>query len=212
VRDRAGTTAKLANELLFLVDWKISKRRLLMSATEFPVPGPGAGVNSQIEVNRAQPLLLRNSRLLIGATLIMSLLAAVIAICLLLLAMSLLFPLSELTIDRAWSASLWVLYAAISGCSCPWLWSLGRAMAGYRVRLDSHGVEFNLGTKKKPSDLFLAWDQISAIKHRRVGNAQQYLVQGTDGSEAIFSSYTFFRPRKVARLIAARTGLAIQKA
>jgi hypothetical protein len=39
-------------------------------------------------------------------------------------------------------------------------------MAGYRVMLDSRGVNFNLGTKKKPSDLFLAWDQIAAIKHK----------------------------------------------
>jgi hypothetical protein len=85
-------------------------------------------------------------------------------------------------------------------------------MAGYRVLLDSRGVNFNLGTKKKPSDLFLTWDQVSAIKHRRVGNAQQYFVQGADGSEARFSSYTFFRPKKVARMIADRTGLAIQKA
>jgi hypothetical protein len=182
-----------------------------MRATEFPAPQPGAGVDSQIEINRAQPMVLRNSRLLIGATLIMSLFAAVIAVCLMLLAMSLLFPPSDLTLDRGRSASLWVLYASVSGCSCPWLWSLGRAMAGYQVRMNSRGVEFNLGTKKKPSNLFLAWDQISAIKRRRVGNAQQYLVLGTDGSDATFSSYTFFRPKKVARLIAARTGLAIQK-
>ncbi len=30
------------------------------------------------------------------------------------------------------------------------------------------------GTKKNPSDLFLAWDQIAAIKFKRIGNAQQY--------------------------------------
>ena len=73
-------------------------------------------------------------------------------------------------------------------------------------------MDFNLGTKNKPSNLSLTWDQIAAIKHKRVGNAQQYFVQGTDGSEARFSSYTFFRPEKVARLIAARTGLTIQEA
>ena len=67
------------------------------------------------------------------------------------------------------------------------------------------------GTKKNPSDLFLAWDQIAAIKFKRIGNAQQYYVLGKDGSEARFSSYTFFRPKKIARLIADRTGLTIQK-
>jgi hypothetical protein len=73
-------------------------------------------------------------------------------------------------------------------------------------------VNFNLGTRKKPSDLFLAWDQITAIKHKRIVNVQQYIVQGKDGSEARFSSYTFFRPKHVLRLIAERTGLAIQEA
>jgi len=33
-----------------------------------------------------------------------------------------------------------------------------------------------------------------------------------NGSQAAFFSYTFFRPGKIARLIAARTGQAIQKA
>jgi hypothetical protein len=92
------------------------------------------------------------------------------------------------------------------------MWKLSRGMAVYKVMLDSRGVNFNLGTKKKPSDLFLAWDQIAAIKHKRVGNAQNYYVLGKDGSEAIFSSYTFFRPKKVARLIAERAGLTIQEA
>jgi hypothetical protein len=78
--------------------------------------------------------------------------------------------------------------------------------------MDVRGAMFNLGTKKRPSDLFLAWDQIAAIWQKRVGNAQQFYVQGRDGSEARFSSYTFFRPKKVARLIAERTGLPIQKA
>jgi hypothetical protein len=98
------------------------------------------------------------------------------------------------------------------GFMCPRLWALGRAMAGYQVDLDGRGVKFSLGTKKKPAELFLAWDQIAAIKYRRTGNVQQCWVEGTDGSEATFSSYTFFRPKKVARMIAERAGLAIAKA
>jgi hypothetical protein len=183
-----------------------------MSATEFPDPGPGAGVNSQIAINRAQPMVLRNSRVLIGVTLFGSIVAAIFVVCMLLMVFSQLFPLNNLTVARGWSALTWALSALAFGSMCPWLWKLGRAMGGYKVRLDSRGVDFNLGTKKQPSELFLAWDQIAAIKHKRIGNAQQYFVQGTDGSEARFSSYTFFRPKKIARLIAARTGQAIQEA
>jgi hypothetical protein len=183
-----------------------------MSTTEFPAPGLGAGINSQIEINRSQPVVLRNSRFLVGVTMTGSLIAAVFAVCMLLMVVSLVFLRGGFNADTGWSAFRWAIGALAMGYTCPRLWSLGRAMAGYRVLLDSRGVNFNLGTKKKPSDLFLTWDQVSAIKHRRVGNAQQYFVQGADGSEARFSSYTFFRPKKVARMIADRTGLAIQKA
>jgi hypothetical protein len=183
-----------------------------MSTTEFPAPGPGAGINSQIEINRAQPVILRNSRFLVGVTLCGSLVAAIFAVCMLLMVVSLVFLSGGFNADIGWSAFRWAVGALAMSYMCPRLWIPGRAMAGYRVVLDGRGVNFNLGTNKKPSDLFLTWDQVSAIKQRRVGNAQQFWVVGTDGSEARFSSYTFFRPKKVARMIAARTGLAIQKA
>ena len=169
-------------------------------------------INSQIEIDRAQTVVLRNSRFLIGVTLCGSLTAAVFAVCMVLMVISLVFLRGDFNADAGWSAFRWAISAMAMSYMCVRLWNLGRAMAGYRVMLDSRGVNFNLGTKKKPSDLFLTWDQVSAIKRRRVGNAQQFWVEGTDGSEARFSSYTFFRPKKVARLIAARTGLTIEKA
>jgi hypothetical protein len=183
-----------------------------MSSTEFPDPGPGAGINSQIAINRAQPVVLRNNRFLIGVTLMGSIFAALMAVAMVLGMFSQLFPLSALNAARGWSALRWSLSALAMGYMCPWLWKLGRAMAGYEVRLDGRGVEFILGTKKAPANLLIAWDQIAAIKHKRVGNVQQYWVHGTDGSEARFSSYTFFRPKKIARLIATRAGMTIQEA
>jgi hypothetical protein len=183
-----------------------------MSSTEFPDPGPGAGINSQIALNRAHAMVLRNSRILIGLTLFGSIVAATFAVLMFFGMISQIIPLSALSVARGFGALQWALASLSMGLMCPWLWKLGRKMAGYHVKLDSRGADFNLGTKKQPSNLFLTWEQIAAIKHKRIGNAQQYFVQGTDGSEARFSSYTFFRPKKVARLIAARTGQAIQEA
>jgi len=183
-----------------------------MGTSGYPASGPGAGITSQIEMNRANPMVLHNSRLLIGVTMIFSIIAAFFAVCMVLMVFSVLSSGGGLSGGNLYNAFWWGFGAFAFGYGCPWLWTLSRAMAGYRVTLDSRGVNFNLGTKKKPSDLFLAWDQIAAIRHKRVGNAQQYYVQGRDGSEARFSSYTFFRPKKVARLIAERTGLAIQEA
>ena len=183
-----------------------------MSTTEFPPPGPGAGINSQVAANRAKQAVLRNSRFLCWVTMSGSFFAAIMCVCMVLIVFSFAFPTSELTADRGWHAFKWGIGALSMGFICPRLWSLGRAMADYQVLLDNRGVTFNLGTKRKPSDLFLAWEQIDAIKHRRNANVHQYYVLGKNGSEARFSSYTFFRPKKVARLIADRTGLAIQKA
>ena len=162
-------------------------------------------------ISRSQPLVLRNSRVLIWATRGMSLFAAFIAVSLMLLALSVLFPLDDLTISKGREGALWVLRAMIAGAACPWLWGLARAMGEHQILLNGQGVEFRLGTRKRPADLFLAWDQITEIKSRRSGLDQQYLVEGRDGSEATISSYAFFRPRKVARLIAGRAGLAIHK-
>ena len=180
-----------------------------MSTTGFPAPGPGAGITSQIAMYRATPVAIHNSRLLIGFNMVCSILFGVFAVCMALMVFSI---YSSGGSRDLFSALRWGVAALAFGYACPRFWKLARAMAGYKATMDSRGVLFNLGTKKQPSDLFLAWDQIAAIRHKRVGNAQQYLVIGRDGSEARFSSYTFFRPKKVARLIAERTGLAIQEA
>jgi hypothetical protein len=154
--------------------------------------------------------VVRNSRFLIGLTMTGSLVGAIMGVCMVLMVFSV-FSSGGFSGGNALSAAQWGLGGLLFLYMGFWLWKMARAMAGYRVSLDSRGVEFNLGTKKTPANLFLAWDQITAIKHKRVGNAQQYWVHGSDGSEARFSSYTFFRPKKVARLIAERTGLAIQQ-
>ena len=80
-----------------------------MSTTEFPAPGLGAGINSQIEINRSQPVVLRNSRFLVGVTMTGSLFAAVFAVCMVLMVISMLFPLSDLTTDREWSVFRWAI-------------------------------------------------------------------------------------------------------
>jgi hypothetical protein len=183
-----------------------------MNTGEFPEPIPGAGVNSQIESTYGTLVVLRNCRLVCWAIMSVGVGAAFIALCMALLVLSLIFPMSDLTLAKGWNASLWALSACIAGSMCPWMWTMGRRMLDYEVRLDSRGAEFKLGTKKQPSNLFLAWGEIATVTHRRVGNNQEYRVLGADGSQAIFSSYTFLRPKKVARTIADRAGKQIQKA
>jgi hypothetical protein len=183
-----------------------------MSTTGFPAPGPGAGITSQIAMVRATPVVVHNSRFLIGVMMVCSILFAFFAVCFALMVFSVLSSGGGLSGGNLYNAFWWGAGALAFGYACPRFWMLTRAMAGYKATMDMRGVMFNLGTKKQPSDLFLEWDQIAAIRHKRVGNAQQYWVIGRDGSEARFSSYTFYRPKKVARLVGERTGLPIQEA
>jgi hypothetical protein len=182
-----------------------------MSTTEIPVPGPGTGTSSQVEVIRSKPIVSRNSRFLCLVTISGSFFAAVMGVCMGLMVISLLFLEGGPIADRAIRALEWAAGALAMAYMCAQLWSLGRAMQGYQVLLDSRGVTFNLGTKKNPADLFMPWDQVDAITFKR-GNVQRCSVHASSGGEATFLSYTFFRPKKIARLIAERAGLAIQKA
>jgi hypothetical protein len=160
---------------------------------------------------RATPVVVVNSRFLIGITMLCSIFFGLTAVCFVLVLFST-FSSGGSGGGNLFSALRWGGFALFFGYLCPRIWKLSLAGIHHKVTMDTNGAMFNLGTKKQPADLFLAWDQIAAIRHKRVGNAQQYSVFGRDGSEARFTSYTFFRPKKVARLIAERTGLPIQEA
>ena len=182
-----------------------------MGTTEFPVPGPSTSIKSKLEFNRAAPLVLRNNRFVCWVTMCGSFFAALMAACMVLMVFSLVFPLNALTVSRVGGTVNWTVGALAMSYMCVRLWNLAHDMAGYQVYLDGRGVAFSLGTKNKPAELFMPWEHISAVKRKRSGNVQQYWVETTDGSEARFSSYTFFRPRKVATIIAERAGLVIER-
>jgi len=55
---------------------------------------PVAGISSQIQAHRAQVVVVHNNKLYIGFTLLLSLCAAFLAGCMVLMVFSLLFPLS----------------------------------------------------------------------------------------------------------------------
>jgi hypothetical protein len=180
-----------------------------VDASEFPssnTEGMRGIVTAQIEANRARVVVVRNSRIYIGTLFLLSLASAFIAVCSILAAISQLFPLSALTIGRGLGAAQWGFGGLLFASTCPFLWKTAKKMAHPSVRFDRSDVQFNLGTRKAPIQLSMPWDKITAILQQRVGNAQQFTVQASDGSYVQFSSYTFLRPKKVARLIAERTG------
>ena len=169
------------------------------------------GVTAGVAAARAKPMLLHNSRFVCWTMKGFAIGAVLIGICMVLMAIPLLQPLSALGFMRGFAALQWVLGGVGMGYMGPGLWKWSTAMAYKRVKMDERGAEFELGTKKAPQSVFLRWDEIASITQTRVGGAIEFMVKGSDGSFAQFSSYSFFRARRVARLIAERAGLLIQK-
>jgi len=185
-----------------------------MITNDFPEPSRGemlTGIHSPMAAERAQPVVLHNSRIVCWLTMFMGICALFIGLCMMLMVVSFFIPTSALSFGRVLAALQWGLGGLIMCLMCPWLWKWGSRMINFKVKLDQRGADFNLGTKKKPRELFMAWEQMVSFQQKRVGNAQEFTILGADGSRASFTSNTFFRPKKVARMIAERAGLTIQK-
>lgn len=184
-----------------------------MSEMEFPAAGVRVGMDAHLQSLRAHSMVARNSRIFVALTYIGSVIAAVLGVLILLIIGSRLFPVQPepWSFDRVAGAASWAFWACAFFSMSPWLWNRASVMARHSIRMDARGVEFDLGTGKKHVKLFLAWENITAIRHKRIQGGQQYTVVAFDGSYAMFTSFTFFRPKKIARLIAARCGLTIEK-
>jgi hypothetical protein len=92
-----------------------------------------------------------------------------------------------------------------------YMWNQGGRMAFYQVAFENEGLRFRLGTEQNPQEEFFAWEQIAAVEYKRVVNTQYGSVVGKDNRVVQFSSYTFFRPKKLVKIIAARAGQSIRE-
>jgi hypothetical protein len=184
-----------------------------MNASEFPSPNQsGVAGGSPIEVKRAQPMVLRNSPVGVAVYLLLSAASVFMAGCMGLMVIYLLFMSGRLSFMLCLAAAQWGFGAFCFVLMAGYMGRMGRRMAWYRVTLDTRGVDFRLGTKKKPEEVLIPWGDVTLVEQRRVGNAWQFLVKGRDGSSARFSNYSFFRAKRIVSLIAERAGVAVQVA
>jgi hypothetical protein len=171
---------------------------------------PPAAAASGTPLKHDHPIVLRNSRLYCWFLMILAVAFLILGVCMMLMAISLLIPMTDFTFMRALGALQWGLGGFAMTLGCPSLWKWARQLAAHRITMDARGIDFQMGTRKKPIQLFMESSNLASIE--RVGNTQQFSVKGKDGSYATFSSSTFLRPQKIARLLAARAGVTIQQA
>lgn len=118
---------------------------------------------------------------------------------------------------RMHNFSIWPLYAALNWafvmyCMFALGWSLlklGWRMANFRAKLAADGVEFRLGPRKTPQLQYFPWDQIAQINQKCAPGSRYYSVVGKNHDSVEFTTYTFFRPQKLAQQISQRSHIAI---
>ncbi len=168
---------------------------------------PSTGVRRPIHLVGEQPTLLRNNRVLIFLTFLGSIAALGVSLCMVVVALMSFLPFSALNPDRFAAGALWALGAWLMAMSQVYLWRQGNLMAQCSVLLDKRGAYFRLANTK--GEVFMPWNQIEAVRYKRIENAQKFTILGSDTSIVTFTSYSFYRPRRVARLIAEHAGLPL---
>jgi hypothetical protein len=82
-------------------------------------------------------------------------------------------------------------------------------MAHCSILLDSYGAHFNLDNANDAKEVFMPWNGIEAVHYKRIPNAQKFTILGTDTNTVTFTSHVFYRPRRVAQMIAKRAGVPL---
>ena len=109
------------------------------------------------------------------------------------------------------SIAILTLGVAVVLLLCLLVWSVGRSMKFYLVSFEPGGVRFRLGDAKKPQETYFAWNEITGVYYKRGYNVQYGMLKRADGSKLDISSYTFFRVKKLMRMIAERAGQQMQE-
>jgi hypothetical protein len=158
-----------------------------------------------------QPIIFRNSRFFTGMVKFSGLVTLLMAAVFFFAGLLRVLHTPESPLHKSAGLLGVLIAAAFTAGLAIYMWAQGGRMAFYQVGFDNEGLRFRLGTEQQPQEEFFAWNQIAAVEYKRIVNIQSGSVVGTDNRLVQFSSYTFFRPKKLVNLIAARTGLPVRE-
>ena len=161
----------------------------------------------------SKPLILRNSRILLGLLFISALIGFLGVPCFGVLALTSVFPVRHFSFDRVVGALSWLVAAFFSGSMGLFLWRHSFRMARNQVRLGAEGVHFRIRSANHAAETFFAWSDIASITQKRTpNNVHVCAVVALNRQTLTFTSLTFFRPKHIAREIAAYAGKNVTRA
>jgi hypothetical protein len=155
----------------------------------------------------------RNNPLWIAVVFLTSISGFVVGVCLGVLGLATVYPLHGYTLARVIWALGYFVAAWFSWNAGTNLWRLAIGKLGHQATLDAAGVHFRIVPQghAETQEQFVAWDQILAIRHRRVDNNQLYSVVTKDHRLLTFDAFAYFRSSQLAQRISARSELPIQE-
>jgi hypothetical protein len=170
---------------------------------------PSTAVSRPIELAGERPMLLRNNRVMIFLTFLGSIAALCISVSMAIVAFMYFIPFGAINLDRFAAGALWGLGAWLMAMSQIFLWRQGHMLAHSSVLLDTDGAHFKLGNTEDAKVVFMPWNGIEAVHYKRIESVQKFTILGSDTSIVTFTSNSFYRPKRVARLVAERAGLPL---
>ena len=162
------------------------------------------GEIGNIPVHQTKTILIRNNRLAVGHLFLAAILCMLATPCAIVVALMFLFPHGKLSFNRMYEVVAWACGAYLLGNLGLFLYRQASNMLHNRVRLNETGVTFEIVSGKLASEEFFAWEDIRAVTCRRIAHVCVCTVQGSRGRVLGFDSYTFLRPKHIARLITSR--------
>ena len=170
---------------------------------------PSSAIRQPIHLLGRQPMLLRNNRVLIFLTFLGSFAALGVSLGMAFVALTYFFPVGALNMDRSAAGALWGFGAWLMAMTQVFLWRQGNLISRCSVLLDARGAHFRLGKTASDQEVFMPWNGIEAVQYKRLENTQKFTILGKDSSIVTFTSYSFYRPKRVARIIAEHAGLPL---
>ena len=156
-----------------------------------------------------EPIFLRNSRGILAVLRITACAGFVFAASFALIGLSSFEK--GFTWDHARDAAGWAFGAILSIRGAIALWRGVCKMGRNAIRLTSEGVHFHFKSTKVQPEVFFAWNEIAKITLTS-SKSQNCCVYSTDGRVIRFSSFSFLRPKQVARVIARHAGRTVDEA
>src|SRR5450432_2467219 len=118
-------------------------------------------------MDSGHPVIIRNSRSMVGLFLVLACGAFFIGVCFVILALA---GLEHFVPNHLVAMAVELASGVVFMAMAVQVWSMALMRLRNTVRLTAEGVYFQFGSPKKNKEIYLSWSKIEQVTHRRLAN------------------------------------------